>query len=276
MASFLIGDLQGCYDALEALLEQIGWDPARDRLIFTGDLLNRGGQDLEAARFVLAHADRVEAVLGNHDLHLLSTAAGLRRAKNSDTFGALLAAPEAEDYLAWLRRRPLLLHLDGRTLIHAGLLPEWSLEEAGALAARLGARLRGGELEALVGPRGEGERPTPPWREAASLGEDARDRLALDAFVALRYLDRRGALAPGCTEAPEDAPPDLTPWYAARGRASASAPLAHGHWASLGLRLRPELWSLDGGCVWGGTLCAIRLEDEVVFQARRPALNASG
>ncbi len=268
MATYFIGDIQGCFDALDALLARIEFDPVSDHVYLTGDLVNRGGQDLTTLRFLRAHDACITAVLGNHDLHLLATAQGLRAPRPHDTFQEVLEAPDAEQLLAWVRNRPLLHRVGPLTLIHAGLLPEWDLAEAEDLARALEEKIQGGRLAELLA----GEGPRGPWSAlGGKADEPLRHRLALDAFVSLRFLEKGGGLAREVTVSPEEAPKGLTPWFQAQGRRSAGDHLVHGHWASLGVRVSPKLWSLDGGCVWGGSLCAIRLEDEARFEVFRPA-----
>jgi bis(5'-nucleosyl)-tetraphosphatase (symmetrical) len=262
MAVYAIGDVQGCFETLKRLVERIGFDPASDRIWLVGDLVNRGPKSLEVLRWARRLDDRVVAVLGNHDLHLIGRALGIRRAKPMDTLDAVLEASDREDLIDWLRQRPLLHRENGFVMVHAGLLPCWTIEEAASLAREVEAVLSG------VSPRDVFEALTGKdklrWREGLSRRQ--RIRIALKAFTTLRTCTREGRPCPGFSGPPEDAPHGCYPWFEIEGRKSAGATIVCGHWAALGLDLRPRLLSIDTGCVWGGSLTAVRLEDRAVFQ----------
>jgi bis(5'-nucleosyl)-tetraphosphatase (symmetrical) len=263
MATYALGDIQGCAASLAALLDLLPQDPARDRLWLVGDLVNRGPGSLEVLRWASAQGERVVSVLGNHDLHLLAVAAGLRELRPGDTLRPLLEAPDAEALLAWLRARPLLHAAGSHLMVHAGLLPEWDLPTARALAHELEQDLRSGDGSALLGAVGG---PTPErWSDA--LRGDARRAKALEGFTLLRLCSDDGRSLPTFKGSPAEAPPDTRPWFdlpSARWRDDATT-LVVGHWAALGLRQEPRLLALDTGCVWGGRLTAVRLEDGAVF-----------
>jgi len=234
VATWVVGDVQGCFDTLSALLGRIDWRRGRDRLWFVGDLVNRGPKSLQVLRFAAEHDDCVTAVLGNHDLHLLALADGVRRSKSGDTLQAVLAAPDRDDLLGWLRRRPLL-HDDGEHLmVHAGLLPSWTVDDAAGHARRLRKALK------KQGP------------------EAVREDSALAALTRIRLVDERGRPKAGWKGAPNDAPAGQQPWFDA-GRWPRR--LLFGHWAALGLRINERYAALDSGCVWGRSLTALRLED---------------
>lgn len=258
MATYAVGDVQGCYRSLKALLREIRFDPARDRLLFVGDLVNRGPRSLDVLRFVRDLGGRAETVLGNHDLHLLSRAAGLARKRAGDTLEQVLRSRDRDDLLGWLRERPFAL-LAGRTLlVHAGLLPSWTVAGTLSRSARASRLLASERGDALLRALGSGDEGGPFGRAAA----DAR------VFTRLRTVDRRGAPCEGFKGAPEAAPPGCLAWYALPGRRSAGTPVVFGHWAALGLHLGRDAVCLDSGCVWKGALSALRLSDHALFQVR--------
>ena len=258
MAVYAIGDVQGCFTALLALLDRLHFDRTCDQLWFAGDLVNHGPQSLEVLRFVKALGDSAVTVLGNHDLHLLSVAHGRGRLKPQDTFTDVLAAPDRDDLLTWLRHRPLLHHdaAFGMTLIHAGLPPQWTLAMAQTYAAEVEAVLRGPDyllfLENLDGQ-------TPDQGMAAS-GTWERLRYITHCLTRLRYCDTAGRLNTEATGPPGSQPPPYLPWFAIPQRASADLNIVFGHWSSLGLYRAPGVYALDTGCVWGGALTALCLE----------------
>lgn len=262
MAIYAIGDVQGCFAELEALLGSIPYSAARDRLWFVGDLVNRGPQSLEVLRFVRSLGDRAVVVLGNHDLHLVARALGSARARDDDTLDDVLGAPDSRPLIDWLRTLPLL-HSDGSAvMVHAGLLPQWSLEQAASLAREVQAALSGPEHAEFVA-RLYGSRPD-RWSDGLE-GAD-RLRVIVNAMTRMRFCTTEGVMdfhAKGETSA---APPGYVPWFDVPGRASAGAAIVCGHWSALGLKLRSDLVAIDTGCVWGGSLTAVRLDDRKVFQ----------
>jgi bis(5'-nucleosyl)-tetraphosphatase (symmetrical) len=272
MATFAIGDVQGCYDPLRRLLDRINFDPAQDTLWFAGDLVNRGPHTLEVLRFVRSLGSRAVTVLGNHDLHLLVVAAGVRSAHHGDTLDALLAAPDRDELLDWLRRRPLLHAQPGWAMVHAGLLPQWSIAQAGALSAEVETMLQGPQCsEFLLHLYGN----KPRYWSADLAGFD-RLRVIVNAMTRLRLCDDRGGMEFSHKSGPRDLPQGYRPWFDVPGRASAGNPLVFGHWASLGLLVREDLVCLDSGCVWGRALSAIRLEDRALFQCDCGEIRVAG
>lgn len=263
MSTYAIGDVQGCFAALCRLLERLAFTPERDRLWFAGDLVNRGPQSLEVLRFIKSLGERAVAVLGNHDLHLLAVACGQARQKRGDTLASILAAPDRDELLTWLRHRPLLHHDPalGMTLLHAGLPPQWALAQAQTCAAEVEARLRDADYALTLGQL---RQPTPQqWSEALTGWE--RLRYITYCFTHLRYCDTSGGLAIGATGPPGSQPAGYVPWFALPQRASADLHIAFGHWATLGPCQAPGVYALDTGCVWGGTLTALCLETRQRF-----------
>jgi len=263
MATYAIGDIQGCYTTLIRLLEQISFDERRDRIWLVGDLVNRGEGSLQVLRWAKALGSRLITVLGNHDLHLLALAEGLRVRKSRDTLDEILAAPDRDDLLEWLGSRPMIYREDPFLLVHAGLLPQWSPDEARELAGEVEDALRSPRrrrlLEVLYGGDGLAS-----WNEQQT-GDD-RWKSVASVLTRLRTITNDGRPCPKYSGPPELAPPQCLPWFDIPWRSSRSATIICGHWAALGLRIQPGLIALDTGCVWGGHLTAIRLEDETVFQ----------
>ncbi|AOU98817.1 bis(5'-nucleosyl)-tetraphosphatase (symmetrical) [Acidihalobacter yilgarnensis] len=274
MAVYAVGDLQGCLDPLERLLEKLRFDPATDRVWLVGDLVNRGPQSLETLRFVRMLGIAAVCVLGNHDLHLLAVAENGDGLHRGDTLQPVLDAPDAAELLDWLRRRPLLHHdaTLGWTMVHAGLPPEWDIPHALDYAAEIEAELRTSPAALFANMYGD-----LPDRWSEDLAGMARRRFILNALTRMRYVDAAGRLDHRCKDAPDDAPTGLTPWFRVPARRSADARIVFGHWSTLGLINEPELLALDTGCVWGGALSAVRLDHPqrpitavVCPQARQP------
>ena len=261
MATYAIGDVQGCYDELARLLEAIRFDAVADRLWFTGDLVNRGPASLACLRRVVALGETATVVLGNHDLHLL-VAEGFARKHRTDTFDDILGAPDREELLVWLRHRPLMHAEGGYALVHAGLLPGWTVAQARALAGEVEAALRGEQFAEFCAAM-YGNQPD-AWDDALA-GMD-RLRVITNAMTRLRFCSAQGRMEFAAKGETADAPEGYLPWFAVPGRASAEATVVCGHWATLGLRVEPRLIAVDSGCVWGGALSAVRLEDRAVFQ----------
>lgn len=260
MALYAIGDVQGCYEELRALLDRIGFNADADRLWFAGDLINRGPRSLEVLRFVKALGDGAAAVLGNHDLHLLAVAAGVRRPGANDTLGDILAAPDREALLDWLRQRPLM-HRDtasNRVLIHAGLAPQWDIATAERCAREVERELRGGREKEVLSVM-YGNQPD-LWSEALSGVE--RWRFIINCFTRLRMCDREGRLCVGARGPVRERDDGLVPWFEVPGRASADTGVVFGHWSVLGRYQAPGVYGTDSGCVWGGALSAVRLDVE--------------
>lgn len=271
MAHYVIGDIQGCYQSLVRLLRRMPPLAADDRLWLVGDLVNRGPDSLAVLRWAMAHDPRLVAVLGNHDLHLLARAAGLADAKKRDTLDTVLAAPDLSDIVDWLRHRPLLHVEPPWVLVHAGLLPRWKVGEAQRLAAEAEATLRG-----------------PHWRDllAALLrpGRNAKLRAQVEfiqVVTRIRTCQADGTPHTEFSGEPADAPAGCRPWFDMPRRNSRKHVVVFGHWAALGLYLRPDIRAVDSGCVWGRQLSGLRLEDGSVWSepselGSRPDVRADG
>ena len=265
MATYAIGDIQGCYDPLRRLLDYISFDSARDRLWFVGDLVNRGPQSLEVLRFVRSLGEAALVVLGNHDLHLVMQAEGYGKANREDTLAAVLAASDCAELMAWLRTLPLFHIAGDYAMVHAGLLPQWTVAQAQALADEARAALMSADYRQFLAHMW-GSEPA-AWRDDLT-GWD-RLRVVVNAMTRMRFCTPQGAMefrAPGAKGPPERGPAGCLPWYAVPERASADHTVVCGHWSALGLRQEANLLTLDTGCLWGGRLTAVRLDDRRVFQ----------
>jgi bis(5'-nucleosyl)-tetraphosphatase (symmetrical) len=262
MATYVIGDIQGCHTTLLRLVERLRFDPVRDRLWFVGDLVNRGPASAEVLRWVRGLGDRAMVVLGNHDLHLLARARGLGRAKRRDTFQDVLEAPDRDVLLEWLRARPLIHREESHLLVHAGLLPAWTVAEAEELARAGEEVLRGDDATEFLACLEE--RPDHRWDD--SLSQADRLLVAVLAMTCLRACTPGGDLDLSFSGPPRAASPGYQPWFTAPGRKSTNLTVLFGHWSTLGLFRDEGVIGLDTGCVWGGSLTALRLEDGRVFQ----------
>ena len=266
MATYAIGDLQGCYEPLLRLLDYISFDRGRDRLWFVGDLVNRGPQSLEVLRFVRGLGDAAVVVLGNHDLHLIMQSEGHGRANREDTLGPVLAAPDRMALLDWLRRRPLF-HVEGEfAMVHAGLLPAWGVRKAAALGREVETALAGPDYRDFLAHMW-GSQPA-AWEDDLA-GWD-RLRVVVNAMTRMRFCHADGSMDFRTKGPPEKAPRGSYPWFAAPGRARRDHTLVCGHWSALGFRAQPGLLALDSGCLWGGSLTAVRLDDRQVFSLPCP------
>ncbi len=262
MATYAFGDIQGCYDEMRRLLDIIHFDPARDRLWLAGDIVNRGPQTLEVLRFLRALGDRAVVTLGNHDLHLLVVAAGIRKPHRGDTLDELLAAPDRDELLDWLRRRRLMHADDGFVMVHAGLLPQWTVAQALSLAGEVEAALQGPDYGGFLRQMYGNE---PAYWSDGHAGYE-RLRVVVNAMTRLRLCTPDGTMEFSHKTGLKGMPAGYLPWFDIPGRASRGTPLIFGHWAALGLLLRPDVYGLDSGCVWGRRLTALRLEDRKLFQ----------
>lgn len=261
MAVYAIGDVQGCLDELQRLLDRLRFDPAADRLWFAGDLVNRGPQSLETLRFIRALGERAVSVLGNHDLHLLAISRYADRLKARDTLLHILEAPDRDELLDWLRQRPLFHHdaTLGYSLVHAGLPPQWDLDQALASSREVEAVLRddtrcGDFLAHMYGNQ-------PDTWSAQLTGHD-RLRFIVNACTRLRYCTPEGRLEFRHSGPPGSQPPGFLPWFEVPGRASRGLNILFGHWASLDRVGGPGIHPLDTGCVWGRQLTALRLDTD--------------
>lgn len=262
MATYAIGDIQGCFEPLQQLLAEIGFDAKRDRLWLVGDLVNRGPQSLEVLRFVRGLGERAVTVLGNHDLHLVMVAYGYGRASAEDTLQPILDAPDREELMSWLRSRPLFHVEDEYAMVHAGLLPSWSVAQAEELSEEVRAALMDTSFPDFLANMW-GSQPT-GWSNGLK-GWD-RLRVIVNAMTRMRFCGRDGAMEFRSKGPVASAPPGSLPWFEVPGRASADHAIVCGHWSALGLRIEKKLLALDSGCLWGGSLTAVRLEDRAVFQ----------
>ena len=261
MAIYAVGDLQGCFEPLQRLLDQIGFDPAFDTLWLVGDLVNRGPDSLAALRFVQALGDAAITVLGNHDLHLLAVAEGFEKLKRDDTLEDILHADDRDELLDWLRHRPLMHFGAGFAMVHAGLLPGWSITRALELAAEAEAMLHGPSYRSFLAKM-YGNQP-PRWDE--SLGGYDRLRVIVNAMTRLRACTADGVMEFSHKGRPADMPEGYVPWFAAPDRRSRDTPIVFGHWSSLGLVESDNVYCLDTGCLWGRRLTALRLDDRRLF-----------
>jgi len=259
MALYAIGDIQGCDTELGALLEAIGFSADRDRLLFVGDLVNRGPESLQALRRIRAMGDAATVVLGNHDLHLLAVALGISQVRSGDTLDEVLAAPDRKPLLEWLLHRPLLHEERARNLalVHAGLPPQWDMPTARACAREVERALK--DDPAQLFQKMYGDEPT-RWDDALAGAE--RLRFIVNSFTRLRYVDADGRLvlrAKGAPNKPQTK--QLIPWFEAPGARWHGPRVVFGHWSTLGFLDTSAVVSLDTGCVWGGSLTALRLDD---------------
>jgi bis(5'-nucleosyl)-tetraphosphatase (symmetrical) len=260
MPCYAIGDVQGCYDELERLLERIRFDPARDRLWLVGDLVNRGPRSLDVLRKVKSLGNAAVTVLGNHDLHLLAAALSpARPLKPKDTLGEVLAAPDRDELLAWLRGRPLLHHDAslGYTMIHAGLPPQWDLHKAQSCAREVELALSQEDSAIELFAHMYGDQPD-LWTEELTGLE--RLRFITNCLTRLRFCRADGRIELKHKGRIDQAPPDLLPWFRAPQRRSQNMRIVCGHWSALGYYDGDGVLSIDTGCVWGSELCAVRLD----------------
>ena len=262
MPLYAIGDIQGCHAELCELLDLIAFSSRDDRLWFVGDLVNRGPASLAVLREVMALGDAATTVLGNHDFHLLTIAAGLRKPHRGDTLDDILAAPDRDVLVDWLARRPLVAIDGDRLLVHAGLLPSWSPPEALALSREVEAVMASGHRRAFLDVL-YGDEPR-QWRD--DLAGDDRLRAIVNVCTRLRYCTADNTMEFREKRGTANAPDGFRAWFAHDNRRSAGVTVICGHWSTLDLMLAPNVAMLDSGCVWGGPLTAIRLPDRRVFQ----------
>ena len=262
MATYAVGDIQGCYTTFTHLLQVIGFNAARDRLWLVGDMINRGPDSLALLRWAMQHEAALEVVLGNHDLHALAVAEGFVEAGRHDTLQAILQAPERNELLQWLRNRRMAHAEDGYLMVHAGVLPQWDVPQTIALAAEVESILRGEDYRYFLSHM-YGNQPN-HWDEAWH--GMARLRVITNALTRLRVCTLSGEMDFRFKGTLADIPAGYKPWFAIEPRRTSGAMLLFGHWSALGLLLRDNLAALDSGCLWGGRLTALRLEDRRVFQ----------
>lgn len=262
MSTYAIGDIQGCYHAFQALLKKIQFNPNSDKLWLVGDLINRGSGSLEVLRWIYQHREHIVTVLGNHDLHTLVVAEGIVAPHRSDTLQALLAAPDRDALLTWLRHQPLVHYEHGNLMVHAGLLPQWTAEQAAELAAEVEAALRSENYREFLSKM-YGNLPA-KWSNKLT-GVD-RLRVITNAMTRLRICTEQGEMEFKFKSEVDNIPNGYMPWFSVPGRKNIDCTIIFGHWSALGLRQGANLFALDTGCLWGGQLTALRLEDRKIFQ----------
>jgi bis(5'-nucleosyl)-tetraphosphatase (symmetrical) len=262
MSIYAVGDIQGCHTELEQMLKLIAFDQKQDQLWLVGDLVNRGTGSLEVLRLVRSLGDAAITVLGNHDLHLLAVAASVAELHRSDTLDEILAAPDREELLGWLRHQRLIHVQENYVLLHAGLFPEWSVQKAQDLAREVEQQLRGDDYVTLLKTM-YGNTPN-HWQD--SLMGHERSRVITNALTRMRICTAAGEMEFKFKGEVKDIPAGHLPWFEMPNRASADAIVVFGHWSALGLVNRPNVIALDTGCLWGSALTAIRLQDRKIFQ----------
>jgi bis(5'-nucleosyl)-tetraphosphatase (symmetrical) len=265
--AYAIGDIQGCAASLRELMDEL---PPSAPLRFAGDLVNRGPESLEALRAVRSMGDRSRSVLGNHDIHLLAMACGVRKKGRADTLDDILHAPDRDQLLTWLRHQPLAIREDSFLIVHAGVLPQWAPEQVIDLAQEVEEELQGpnwqGFLSDIFGNSAD------RWRD--DLRGIERHRVIVNALTRLRYCTADGVMDLKAKEGLDSAPAGVMPWFDVPGRRTGDITVVCGHWSTLGLVMRPNLMALDTGCVWGGKLTAARLasnpQERTVIQVDCP------
>jgi bis(5'-nucleosyl)-tetraphosphatase (symmetrical) len=262
MALYLIGDVQGCDSALQRLLDEISFSASRDTLYLLGDLVNRGPDSAGVLRRLMGYSAAAQCILGNHDLHLLAIAHGVRKPHRKDTLNGILEAPDRQAMLDWLRwqRMAILEDVAGHDvlMVHAGVLPAWTATKTITLANEVEAVLRSPDLgEFLHQMYGNA---SDRWEN--SLTGAARLRVVVNALTRLRFCTPEGQMEFNSSDGADSAPAGYLPWFDVPGRKTAHITVAFGHWSTLGWLNRPDLLSLDTGCVWGGCLSALRIGRE--------------
>ncbi|MBC7716961.1 MAG: symmetrical bis(5'-nucleosyl)-tetraphosphatase [Pseudorhodobacter sp.] len=253
---YLMGDVQGCCSALDALLEKVGFSKSRDHLTVLGDLVNRGPRSLATLQRLRGLEASATCLLGNHDLHLLAASHGVRKPSKGDTLTEILDAPDVDALIDWLRHRPLAVQAEGWLCVHAGVVPQWTVTTTLKMAEEVEQQLRGPNwsdfLKVMYGNE--------PARWDESLSGNARLRFAANVFTRIRFVDAAGTMEFASKDGSGAPPPGHTAWFDAPGRLTQGVPIAFGHWSTLGLVRRPDLLALDTGCVWGGQLSAARVD----------------
>lgn len=262
MATYAIGDVQGCFYAFQALLTKLGFNPTHDRLWLVGDMVNRGSGSLEMLRWCVAHQHVIDVVLGNHDLHAIAVAHHVRPPHRSDTLQAILEADDGLDLLQWLRHQPLMLQKEDVVMVHAGLIPQWTVSDAMACAREVEAVLQHADYEQFLHQM-YGNHPQ-AWQD--SLHGMDRLRFITNVFTRMRICTPQGELEYGFKGELADIPTGYLPWFSVPGRLSGDATIICGHWSALGLHQQHAVYALDTGCLWGGKLTAMEIETKVITQ----------
>jgi bis(5'-nucleosyl)-tetraphosphatase (symmetrical) len=258
MAVYAVGDVQGCYDELRTLLDKLQFEPTKDHLWFAGDLVNRGPRSLDTLRYISSLGDNAICVLGNHDLHLLALAAGNERFRDSDDLNQVLDAPDRDELIHWLRHRPLM-HIDKQldfTMIHAGLPPQWNLTTARNCAREVEAVLQGPDYRDFFDQM-YGNKPN---RWDPELEGMDRLRFITNCFTRLRFVTRKGKLKLKLKGSPLGQKKKYIPWFSHPHRLTRNDRILFGHWSTLGYQVKQNTWALDTGCLWGGALTALRID----------------
>ncbi len=266
MATYAVGDLQGCLEPLKCLLEQVAFDPTRDRLWLVGDLVNRGPQSLETLRFLYGMRESLVCVLGNHDLHLLAAWRNIERLKKSDTLRPILEAPDCPELMQWLRQQKLMHYDEQRNiaLVHAGIAPQWSIKKALKCAAEVEEALRD---DNLFQPYLDGMYGNEPAKWDSDLQGVTRLRVITNYFTRMRFCTSEGKLDLKGKDGVDTAPPGYAPWFSYKERKSKDAKIIFGHWAALeGKCDEPGIFALDTGCVWGGAMTLLNVDTGVRLQ----------
>ncbi len=253
---YLVGDLQGCCNPFERLLQTIDFSPSRDHVYILGDLVNRGPDSLGVLRRLRELDNAATCLLGNHDLHLLAVAHGVRKPHRSDTLDTILNAPDRDDWLNWIRRQRLAVHEHGWLMVHAGVVPQWDAAQTVALAGEVEAMLAGPDVGEFL-TRMYGNEPE-RWDD--SLRGVPRWRCVVNSLTRLRFCAANGTMEFATKDGSDGAPEGFMPWFEVPGRRTEGTPVAFGHWSTLGLINRDDLLALDTGCVWGGQLSAVRVD----------------
>lgn len=262
MSVYVVGDVQGCYKTLQRLVEKLDFRQKRDRLLFVGDLVNRGPRSAQVLRWVRDHQDSCVSVLGNHDLHLLGLAAGVRKRRPKDTLRDVLRAADADELIDWLRFRPVMHEEAGVVLVHAGLHPRWTIKKAQSLAREIEEMLRSDSWKKKLARCYE--RPLEDWDP--DLKNSKRLRSSISVFTNIRGCTKKGEMHRAFSGPPKRMPDKYMPWFKVPSPEWEGHCIAFGHWSRLGLRITKDVIATDTGCVWGGRLTAVRLEDHAVFQ----------
>ncbi len=264
MSTYAIGDLQGCLAPLQQLLVKLEFDSSKDTLWFTGDLINRGPDSLKTLRYIIDLGDSAISVLGNHDLHFLAVAAGHTRHSSRDTFDELLAAPDLSELIDWLRHRPLM-HYDverNMAMIHAGLAAQWTISDALQYAHEVETLLVNNTYQQLLANM-YGNSPV-QWSK--NLTEESRYRFIINCFTRMRYCDSEGRLDFKYKDSPGSQPATLQPWFCVDSRKNLAATIVFGHWSTLGFHHQNNTYALDTGCLWGGSLSALNIDNKKMVE----------
>lgn len=267
MSTYVIGDLQGCYDELIELLDEIEYDPKQDHLWFVGDLVNRGPKSLECLRFVkqLSDQGKADTVLGNHDFHLLAAYSGLEKfVSKSDTLGSILEADDVDELIDWLRLQPLMIKhpIYNSVMVHAGIPPQWTINEAQGYAKEVEHKLAQADWQDYLVNQLFGSAPD-SW-ESSLVGDD-RLRYIINAFARMRYCSAEGRLEFKMKSAPQDgndSEAEFQPWFVHKNRRNKDHEIFFGHWSTLGAIDAYQVHATDTGCLWGGKLTAYALEEK--------------